>query len=152
MYTETVDPKNLASNNSSINEQPALWPIILSAALMGPFIGGIPYLYWTIYSLVVAYAIGFVPAILGGTLFAFWLRSASRVDLPSAWKGGFHGAFFGATGCGLCAIVLASFNAGGDVYGFCLFVVLHGLVAGFFTGGIITYCNNMKKRTTGVAS
>ncbi len=152
MNVETVDPGSVALNRSPIIEPPSLWTIILSAAVIGPFVGGMPYLYWTIYSLVVAYAVGFIPAILGGTLFAFWLRSASRVDLPSAWKGGLHGAFFGSTGCGLCASIFAFFNAGGDAYGLCLFVVLHGLGAGFLVGGVITNCNNRRARNIGVAS
>ena len=160
MNTCNADPRNLTPNASPINEPPALrpitlWPIILSAVLIGPFVGGMPYLYWTIYSVVVAYAIGIVPALVGGTLFAFWLRAVPTADLPSgwkgAWKGALHGGFFGSAGCGLCAIVLALFAVGGgDAYGFYLFVILHGLVAGFFTGGIITYCNNRRK--TGDAS
>ena len=159
MNTCNPSRRNLTLNASSINEPAALrpitlWPIILSAVLIGPFVGGMPYLYWTIYSVVVAYAIGIVPALVGGTLFAFWLRAVPTADLPSgwkgAWKGALHGGFFGSTGCGLCAIVLALFTGGGDGYGFYLFVILHGLVAGFFTGGIITYCNNRRK--TGDAS
>ena len=148
------DQKIIVINKAS--DEMRFWKIVGKAVLMGPLIGGLPYL-WLIFPIPFAYLIGAAPALIGGACFALWLRADG---LPSTTQGVAFGALFGAVGCIVAAMGSlfistppASFEAArlalvqaieADAYQGWLFVLPHGIFAGFMLGGYLVYQENKK--------
>ena len=153
-FDQKIIDINKASNELSF------WGIIGRAVFVGPLIGGLPYL-WAILPIPFAYLIGAVPALIGGACFALWLRAGRMpTTMPSTMQGAAFGALFGAVGCIVAAIGLlfistppASFEAARlaleqardvDRYQGWLFVLPHGIFAGFMLGGYLLHQENKK--------
>jgi hypothetical protein len=74
--------------------------IVGKAILFGPLIGGAPY-NWLLFPVLFSYLLGFVPALLGGLLFAWWLDPAANLAKPGIALGAVVGALCGTAGCWL---------------------------------------------------
>ena len=142
------------------NDAPAFWLIVLWAALLGPFIAGLPWTWamintsFLIYLYI--YIVGIGPALIGGMLFARWIR---RGAMPSTLMSALFGAIFGGVGCFVCAALLSLIFVMSDdanvfsqaSIGIVLFITAHGAAAGFVTGGIIAYITHQKAYKNGGA-
>ncbi|MBI5719389.1 MAG: hypothetical protein HZC37_17105 [Burkholderiales bacterium] len=62
----------------------ATWKTVLRFVLLGPLIGGAPYVVF-LFPIPFAYAIGALPALLAGWLFATWYHGAGRTP-GWAWR------------------------------------------------------------------
>ena len=65
--------------------QPAYWRTVGRFALWGPLIGGAPYA-WALVTLPFVYAIGVVPALLAGLLFAAWYHGSQGATPGLCWR------------------------------------------------------------------
>ncbi|MGL4576764.1 MAG: hypothetical protein ACRCV9_18395 [Burkholderiaceae bacterium] len=84
----------------------AAFAVLARYVLLGPLIGGAPYV-WTIIGIPFAYALGVGPALICGLLVLWWLRlGGTRAALPGPWHAAAFGAWCGAVG-GLIAQVIA---------------------------------------------
>lgn len=117
------------------------WGLVTRFALIGPFVGGLPYI-WMIVSLPFMFVIGLVPAFIAGMLYAaWWLTPGSRHPTP-IWRGTV-GAICGAAGC---ALVAAGYSPGSPGWAF-LILAAHGVPA----AGILALVTGTKKRASGRA-
>ncbi len=116
---------------------------VVIAGLIGPLLASAPY-FWAPPLVIATYVTGFVPALIGGALFALWLQQAI---LPPVWKGAVMGALFGAGASALLAIgydflyvlVLSgphylNWDVILDFWPFAAFFSLHGGFAGAVIG------------------
>jgi hypothetical protein len=78
----------------------ATWKTVLRFVLLGPLIGGAPYVVF-IFPIPFAYAIGALPALVAGMLFASWYHGAGRAP-GAAWR-----ALIGALAGGAAAAASA---------------------------------------------
>lgn len=60
------------------------WKTVLRFVLLGPLIGGAPYAVF-VFPIPFAYAIGALPALVAGMLFASWYHGAGRTP-GAAWR------------------------------------------------------------------
>jgi hypothetical protein len=70
--------------------------------LYGPLVGGAPYA-WLLFTLPFIYAVGLVPSLLAGLMFAAWLDAPARRPPGRAWRA-VMGAVFGAAGGAVTAL------------------------------------------------
>jgi hypothetical protein len=119
--------------------------ILARYVLLGPAIGGAPYL-WAVIGIPFAYALGAGPALVGGVLMLWWLRLGGRsAALPGPWHAAAFGALFGAIGAVAAQIVIVMlttksfdfFAAVADalygserVWAQLIFILPHAVVAG----------------------
>ncbi len=78
----------------------ATWKTVLRFVLLGPLIGGAPYVVF-IFPIPFAYVIGTLPALVAGLLFASWYHGAGRAP-GAAWR-----ALIGALAGGAAAAASA---------------------------------------------
>jgi len=78
----------------------AAWKTVLRFVLLGPLIGGAPYVIF-VFPIPFAYALGVLPALLAGLLFASWYHRAGRTP-GAAWR-----ALMGALAGGAAAAASA---------------------------------------------
>lgn len=62
----------------------ATWKTVLRFVLLGPLIGGAPYVIF-IFPIPFAYALGTLPALVAGLLFASWYHGTGRAP-GAAWR------------------------------------------------------------------
>lgn len=99
------------------------WAMVGRFAWLGPLIGGLPYV-WLVVTLPFVFAIGLVPALIAGMLYAaWWLMPGVRRPTP-VWRA-VVGAICGAAGC---AAVAAGFSPGSPGVPFMVLGV-HGVPA-----------------------
>lgn len=138
-----------ANEASDVDKRPHFFAITFWAVLLGPLIGGAPY-NWLLFPIPFAYMIGGLPALLGGAMFAAWLRAGA---LPGAWHGALFGALFGGVGCVIAGIVALLWQQQtpdldaallaiqqyieGNAHGEILFVLPHAIAAGAVLGGLM---------------
>jgi hypothetical protein len=92
-------------------------------ALIGPFVGGLPYV-WMVISLPFMFVIGLGPALIAGMLYAAWWGAPGRRRPTPIWRAAV-GAICGAVGC---AVVAAGFSPGSPGMPF-LILAAHGVPA-----------------------
>jgi hypothetical protein len=101
----------------------AYWALVARFALIGPFVGGLPYV-WIVISLPFMFVIGLVPALITGMLYAaWWVAPGMRRPTP-LWRAAV-GAICGAVGC---AVVAAGYSPGSAGLPF-LVLAAHGVPA-----------------------
>jgi hypothetical protein len=99
------------------------WALVARFALIGPFVGGLPYV-WLVISLPFMFVIGLVPALIAGMLYAaWWVAPGIRRPTP-LWRAAV-GAICGAVGC---AVVAAGYSPGSAGLPF-LVLAAHGVPA-----------------------
>ena len=86
------------------------WALVARFALYGPFIGGLPYV-WMVISLPFMFAIGVVPALVTGMLYAaWWVTPGARRPTP-VWRAAV-GAICGVLACAAVAAVFSPASPG----------------------------------------
>jgi hypothetical protein len=150
---DEVDEVDKVDEVYEADDRPHFFAVTFWAVLLGPLIGGAPY-NWLLLPIPFAYMLGGLPALLGGAMFAAWLRAG---PLPGAWHGALFGALFGAIGgvigCAISGIVALLWQeqtpnvgaalfaiqqyAESSVHGEILFVLPHAIVAGAVLGGLM---------------
>lgn len=99
------------------------WALAARFALIGPFVGGLPYV-WMVISLPFMFVIGLGPALIAGMLYAaWWVTPGTRRPTP-IWRAAV-GAICGAVGC---AVVAAGFSPSSPGMPF-LILAAHGVPA-----------------------
>lgn len=103
----------------------ATWKTVLRFVLLGPLIGGAPYVVF-IFPIPFAYALGALPALLAGLLFATWYHGAGRTP-GAAWRA-LMGALAGTAAAAASALpfVLAAERPAWFMVGV---VAMHGVPA-----------------------
>ena len=86
------------------------WALVTRFALIGPFVGGLPYV-WLVISLPFMFVIGLVPALIAGMLYAaWWVAPGTRRPTP-LWRAAV-GAICGAAGCATLAAAYSPSSPG----------------------------------------
>lgn len=99
------------------------WALVLRFALIGPFVGGLPYV-WMVITLPFMFAIGVVPALVAGMLYAaWWMAPGTRRPTP-LWRAAV-GAICGAVAC---AVVAGGYSPGSPGLPFVV-LAAHGVPA-----------------------
>lgn len=103
----------------------ATWKTVLRFVLLGPLIGGAPYVVF-IFPIPFAYALGALPALVAGLLFASWYHAGGRAP-GAAWRA-LMGALAGAGAAAASAgpLVLAAARPAWFMVGV---IALHGVPA-----------------------
>ena len=99
------------------------WAVVWRFALVGPLIGGLPYV-WTVVTIPFAYALGLAPAAIAGALYAAWWVAPSTRAPSALWRAAV-GAICGACGCALTALAISPASPNSTL----LLLGLHGVPA-----------------------
>ena len=99
------------------------WRMVGRFALLGPLIGGIPYV-WLVITIPFIYLAGVVPATLAGLLYAAWWSHAA-VRQPTGLRRVTVASISAAAACAFVAVLCAPRSAGLPF----LFLAVHGVPA-----------------------